>query len=174
LRHSTVAFVGLLTVLTGCWPGQSEHSELPIPAGAQTVRVSVTESALVLDPATVRAGDVYLVLDNDLSGDRDGYHLVTFVPQDSGETPDPLPDVDSQLLAGCAAEERDLADGAPNGALGYCGANVVMVTLGEGKYTFVVRGEAFLRDEPNQPSEWIFVRASGGSAPPMAVLEVLP
>ena len=34
-----------------------------IPAGAQRVRVAVTECGSLLDPAVVPAGDVYLVLD---------------------------------------------------------------------------------------------------------------
>jgi len=51
--------LGLLAVLAvGCGRGQK-----PIPPGAQQVHVVVTRFDVRLDPATVRAGNVYLVLD---------------------------------------------------------------------------------------------------------------
>ena len=40
----------------------------PIPPGAQEVHVVITESEVRLDPATFRAGDVYLVLDGPVPG----------------------------------------------------------------------------------------------------------
>lgn len=59
IRHSAVPLVGLLAVaLVGCGLGQT-----PIPPGAQQVHVVVTESEVRLDPATVHAGDVWVVLD---------------------------------------------------------------------------------------------------------------
>jgi hypothetical protein len=55
--------VALVTILVvGCGRGQT-----PIPAGAQVVHVFATESEVRLEPATVHAGDVYLVLDEPLT-----------------------------------------------------------------------------------------------------------
>ncbi len=54
-----IVLLGLLPgALAACGRGRT-----PIPAGAQVVHVAVIESELRLDRATVRAGDVHVVLD---------------------------------------------------------------------------------------------------------------
>ena len=61
-----VILVGLLVgVLAGC------GRNTPIPPGAQVVHVVATESEVRLDPATVHAGHVYLVLEEPLDGSFD-------------------------------------------------------------------------------------------------------
>lgn len=134
---TAVAFLGLLVgVLVGCGRGQT-----PIPPGAQQVHVVVTESELRLDPATVRAGDIYVVLDTPRSS-------VGFVQRQRGpsETPGPLSDDDLARLAhgdtqgtaiggfdlvGCSDSQR----AEDRGKMGYCG-NVFKVVLTQGKYAF--------------------------------------
>ena len=55
----TILALGLLGVVaTGCAGGLT-----PIPSGAQQVHIADTDTSLDLQPATVRAGDVYVVLD---------------------------------------------------------------------------------------------------------------
>ena len=141
--------------LIGCGPGHE-----PIPSGAQQVHIVITESGVRLDPATVHAGDVYLVLDAPAEGS------FVFVQRKSTaeETPGPLTDDDLARLAdgdtqgtamegigagGCSAEQ----DAEARGQMGHCG-NVFKMTLSEGKY-------AILGDAPEL-------------LPPIAVLEVLP
>ena len=70
--------VGLACVLASALAGCG-HDQGPVPAGAQQVHVEVAGSEVRLDPATVRAGDVYVVLDTPGSasaspnpGDRHG------------------------------------------------------------------------------------------------------
>ena len=50
-------FLALLGALGGC------ETATAIPAGAQQVEVDATGPAVILRPATVHAGDVYLVVD---------------------------------------------------------------------------------------------------------------
>jgi hypothetical protein len=153
LRHSAVALVGLLAVvLVGC------SRVTPIPAGAQQVHVVVTASEVRLDPVTVHAGDVYVVLDGPMQG-------VGFVQRKrtEAETPGPLSDEELDRLAhgdmqgtstegmsvGCSDAQR----AEDRGQMGPCG-NVFMVTLREGKYALLI--------------------GATSPTPPMAVLEVLP
>lgn len=164
MLHSgkAVILLGLLSgVLAGCGRGQAS-----IPDGAQEVHVVITESEVRLDPSTVRAGDVYLVLDAPLDAS------IGFVKQarTAAATPGPLSDDDLARLArgdtqgtmieamragGCSPEQ----DAADRGQMGYCG-NVRMVVLVEGKY-------AILGDAPQGDP-------TTGHLPPMGVLEVLP
>src|SRR6266516_7805996 len=58
LSTAVLLLGSLAGILAGCGRGQA-----PIPAGAQEVHVVVLESGLRLDRATVRAGDVYVVLE---------------------------------------------------------------------------------------------------------------
>lgn len=146
----------LAGVLVGCGRGQT-----PIPPGAQQVHVVVTESEVRLDPATVRAGDVYVVLDTPGSS-------VGFAQRQRGaaETPGPVSDDDLARLAhgdlegfgfggfsdtGCSAEQR----AEDRGQMGPCG-NVVKTVLTEGKYAFFIHG------------------SDGVTPPSITVLEVLP
>lgn len=159
---TVVIFLGLLAgMLVGCGRGQR-----PIPAGAQQVHIVVAESEVRLNPATVRAGDLYVVLDTPLSS-------VAFVERKrtAAEIPGPMSDDDLARLAlgdtqgtsigvfddtGCSDQQR----AEDRGMLGVCG-NVFMVVVSAGKY-------AFLTDDP--------AGRSGGLRPPraIAVLEVLP
>ena len=152
--------LGLLVLgavsVAACGRGQAT-----IPPGGQQVHVSVTDSELRLDPGTVRAGDLYIVLDTPGS-------VVGFAQRkrSAAETPGPLSEDDLQRLAsgdtggtaiggfddlGCSADQR-VED---RGQMGYCG-NVFKETLTPGKYAF-------------------FVGDPEGEGPQsIAVLEVLP
>jgi hypothetical protein len=135
-----------------------------MPEGAQEVHIVITESEVRLEPATVRAGDVYLVLDSPEEGS------IVFVQRKhtAEETPGPMTDEDLARLAdgdvqytamegidagGCSAEQNAEA----RGQMGYCG-NVFKVTLSEGKYAVLGNGPGNPGDPPSS----------------MAVLEVLP
>jgi hypothetical protein len=137
----------------------------PIPSDAQQVHVAATESELHLQPATVRAGDVYVVLD----GPRESLVVVSR-KRTAAETPGPMTDDDLDRLAGgstegtaieglsvgCSAEQR----AAARGKVGYCG-NVFKLVLAAGKY-------AFLLDSPDSdPPQPVPAGA-------MAILEVTP
>jgi hypothetical protein len=149
--------IALLAIATaGCWRGQAT-----IPPGGQQVHVSVTGANVRLDPATVPAGDVYVVLDT--PGSSVGFAS----RQDRAEaTPGPLSDDDLARLAlgdtqgtaisgfdnvGCSADQR----AEDWGLMGYCG-NVFKETLTPGKYAF------FIGDP------------EGGRPRSIAVLEVVP
>ena len=153
LRRAMV-ILSLVGVLLGC------EGLTPIPSGAQQVHITDTETELRVQPSTVPAGDVYLVLD----GPRQSVVFVTR-KRTAEETPGPMSDDDLQRLAlgdtegtsiegfsvGCSAEQRDEG----RGLVGHCG-NVYKLALAPGKY-------AFLLDAPE-----------GVIAPPgsMAILEV--
>ena len=146
-------------VLTGC------HGTSAIPAGAQQVHVSDTESTLRVEPATVRAGDVYVVLD----GPRQSVVLVSR-KRTAEETPGPMSDDDLNRLAlgdtkwtsiegfsvGCSAQQQ----AESRGRMGHCG-NVYKLVLGAGRY-------AFLLDSPDSDPPRPVPAGS------MAVLEVSP
>jgi hypothetical protein len=57
IARPVIAIFVLVGALVGC------ESATSIPSGAQQVHVAASETEVHLDPATVRAGDVYLVLD---------------------------------------------------------------------------------------------------------------
>jgi len=140
MRDSRTGFLllGLSAILlAGCGRGQA-----PIPAGAQEVHVTVTDSEVRLDPTTASAGDIYVVMDIPGSG-------VFFVRRQTSaeETPGPLTDDDlaritlggdaqgfamSGFAAGGCDASQDVED---FGRLGPCG-NVELVVLSAGKYVF--------------------------------------
>jgi len=149
-----------MLALVGCGRGQEA-----VPAGAQLVAVSATGSEVRLDPATVRAGNVYVVLE--IPGSSVG-----FVQRQSTAAgrPGPLRDQDLARLAhgdtegtaiegfddnGCSPEQR----AEERGRMGPCG-NVFKLVLGPGKYAF------FSGDLDAAPS--------GDHSGSVAVLEVLP
>ena len=152
-----LALVGLLSfAAAGCGRGQAT-----IPPGGQQVHVSVAGANVRLDPATVRAGDVYVVLDTPGSA-------VGFAKRQGSaeETPGPLSDDDLARLGlgdtqgtaisgfddvGCSDDQR----AEDRGLMGYCG-NVFRETLTPGKYAF------FIGDPEGQGPQSI------------AVLEVVP
>ncbi len=132
--------VGIAGVLAGalaaCGRGQT-----PIPEGAQQVRVVVDGQAVRLDPATVPAGDVYVVLDT--PGSSVGFAQRK---RSAEETPGPLTSQDIERLAqgdtegtsisgfedvGCAPEQR----AEDRGRMGPCG-NVFHMVLTPGTYVF--------------------------------------
>jgi hypothetical protein len=137
----------------------------PVPSGAQQVHVTSTDSELHLQPATVRAGDVYVVLD----GPRQSVVLVSR-KRTAEETPGPMTNADLErithgdtegtsiegLSVGCSAKQR----AASRGMVGYCG-NVYKLVLSAGKY-------AFLLDSPDSDPPQLIPPES------MAVLEVNP
>ena len=146
--------------LVACSPGSE-----PIPSGAQTVHVTITEDAVQLDPATIRAGDAYLVLE------RAPDNAMVFVAALPGpdRAPHPLTEGDVAPIArgdtegtsisgvgagGCSPEQ----DAAGRGRIGPCG-NVMAVTVAPGLY-------AILGDTPEV--------APGAPPLPMGVLEVTP
>ena len=157
----TILILGLLGgIATGC-----SGSLTPIPSGAQQVHIADTDASLRLLPATVQAGDVYVVLD----GPRQS---VVFVAQKrtADATPGPMSDDDLDRLergdtegtsiegisVACSTEQRVAA----RGQVGYCG-NVYRFTLAPGKYAFLVDPPD---GDPPQP-------VPAGS---MAILEVTP
>jgi hypothetical protein len=114
---AAIAFLGLLAlVLFGSIRGQT-----PIPAGAQELHVVVTGTTVQLDPVSVRAGDVYVVLDSPRSS-------VDFTPA-AGDAA--MPVSGSLDLDGCSDAQRS----DDRGQQGYCG-NVFRVTLPAGNYVF--------------------------------------
>ena len=138
----------------------------PIPAGAQVVHVMIEDSRVVIQPATVRAGDVYLVLDTPPDGS------VSFVArQDTASaTPGPLNDEDLARVRGgdtfhtasttlnagsCDAGQR----AEDRGKMGPCG-NVMKVLVGPGAYALIGGGP-----DPNPTT---------GEVVSIAVLTVLP
>jgi hypothetical protein len=156
----TIATAGTLAIaLIGCEPGL-----VPVPPGAQLVHVVVTGTEIRLTPATVRAGEVYLVIDTTPSS-------VMFVSRKrtAAESPGPMSTDDLARLARGDTEATSIEgfdnQCAPARAenhlkMGHCG-DTFKVVLSAGKY-------ALLTDDPSgDPSGFVPPRA-------MAVLEVLP
>jgi hypothetical protein len=113
-----LALVGVLALLvSGIIRGHA-----PIPTGAQQVVVEVTGSDVRLDPTSVNAGDVYLVLDTPRSS-------VTFTEEEL--LPTDFPTHSDFDLRGCSDAQR----AEDRGQIGYCG-NVFKVTLTPGVYVF--------------------------------------
>ena len=155
---SLAAIAGLAVVLVGCLGSTA------VPPGAQMVHVVTSGSDVRLVPATVRTGDIYLVLDEPTTD-------ITLVQRKSTaeETPGPMTDDDLTRIAQgdeegtamsgfensqCSATRRATDSGqlmVPGG----CG-NVFMVTLSAGKYAILLGGPPM------------------GVPSPTAVLEVLP
>jgi hypothetical protein len=160
VRRSSLWLVLAVLLVAGCGRGQAA-----VPAGAQLVAVSATGSEVRLDPSTVRAGDVYVVLETPGSS-------VGFVQRMStaAERPGPLTDEDLARLAhgdtqgtaigsfddtGCSPEQR----AEDRGRMGPCG-NVFKLVLGAGRYAF------FAGNLDGAPP--------GDYSRSIAVLEVLP
>jgi hypothetical protein len=141
------------------------------------VQVVATASEVRLDPATVHAGDVYLVL----AEPADGSFAFVERKRSAAETPGPLGDDDLARVAngdtegtsigaysvGCDAAQR-VED---RGQLGYCG-NVWKVTVVAGKYAIL--GPAWTEQETEASVDSTADPAGFVAPPSMAVLEVLP
>ena len=160
VQRTTLWLVVAALLVVGCGRGQEA-----VPAGAQLVAVRATGSEVNLDHATVRAGDVYVVLETPGSS-------VGFVQRKSTaeEPPGPLTDEDLARLArgdtqgtaiggfddfGCSPEQR----AEDRGRMGPCG-NVFRLVLEAGRYAF------FAGDLDGAPP--------GDYSGSIAVLEVLP
>jgi hypothetical protein len=168
--------VGLLVLIAGLGVGCG-RGQTPIPPGAQVVHVIATESEVRLDPATVHAGDVYLVLDQPV----DGSFAFVERKRTAAETPGPLDDDDLERLAhgdtegtaigsysvGCDAAQR----AEDHGQMGYCG-NVWKVSLVAGKYAIL--GPGWSEQETEASVDPTADPAGFVPPPSMAVLEVLP
>jgi len=164
-RRSRFALtVGLACLLAGALAGCG-RGQTAVPAGAQLVHVEVDGPDLRLEPATVRAGDVYVVLETPGSS-------VGFAQQQltSSATPGPLTQEDIDKLVrgdtegtaiggfddiGCSAEQR----AEDRGRTGPCG-NVFKLVLIQGKYAMFTGN---LDDRP-----------PGDDSGSIAVLEVTP
>ena len=135
------------------------HEPIVIPAGAQVIRVTVSDTEIALQPASVHAGDVYLVNEGPAPD-------FTFVARSSGPGADaePMSDADVERLAlgdfqftsmegfsvSCAPDQWTEGRHWEG-----CGENVAL-TLSAGRYAILAGAE-----EP-------------GVAPVMAVLDVDP
>jgi hypothetical protein len=141
----SVAIGALLLALPAC------EGNRPIPAGAQRVQVQASASAVTLDPDTVAAGDVYLVLDGE---------AISFVERRAGPDASPQPLSEAQIAeiakgnvqdTSASGLEADNCDPDQNAVardqLGPCG-NVMLVKVQPGKYLIVMGGP----EEPNAPS----------------------
>ena len=176
-RIGTRGFLaGLLAgVLLGCDSGPPRTA---IPPGSQVVHVAITESEVRLTPDTVRAGDVYLVLDEPLAGSFGWAQRKRAADEAEG----PLSDDDLERIAhgdtegtsiggldsgGCAADQ----DAASRGMMGPCG-NVMKATVAAGKYAVLGPGWS---EQETEPSVDPTADPAGFVPPPfMGVLEVLP
>jgi hypothetical protein len=130
-RLSAAAMAATLLALAAC------TGNAPIPSGAQHVQVSVTDSAVELQPDSVAAGDVYLVLD---------HGSISFVERKAGAygTSEPLTDeqiaqvgdgnLQDTSISGLEANNCDPEqNAAARGMTGPCG-NVMLVTVQPGRY----------------------------------------
>lgn len=134
-----------------------------VPAGAQVVHIVSTDQSVTLTPDNVRAGDVYLMLDEPLAGS------ITFVQAQvsADATPGPLDDEGLERLrtgdtfqtamtgldaGGCSPAQ----DAENRGRMGPCG-NVLRFVLSPGTYA-VVSGSL----------------EGDGATPRIAVLTVVP
>ena len=160
LAGTILPFVFVVGIATGCDAGLA-----PIPSGAQQVHIAATETSLSLQPATIRAGDVYVVLD----GPRQNVVMVS-QKRTADATPGPMSDDDLARLQrgdmeGTSTEGISVSGSAEQraaarGQVGE-GGNAYLFTLAPGKYAFLL--------------------APPDSAPPgqmspgaMAILEVSP
>ena len=142
----TVGFLAtLLLVLAACTGNE------PIPSGAQQVQVTVTSAGVELQPDSVPAGDVYLVLD-------DG--AIQFIERKAGAYAAAEPLTEEQIAQIGEGNLQDTSssgfesgtcdpeqNAAARGMTGPCG-NVMRVTVQPGKY-LIVSGSP---EEPGAPS----------------------
>lgn len=136
-------------MLAGCG-----HDPITVPRGAQEVHVVVNGDMVDLQPSTVRAGDVYLVIDNPGTS-------VTLVERKAtpDESPGPLSDAELDRVAHGDTFHTAIS-GFENGRFG----NVGKLVVAPGSYVFVTGDPTVLAEK------------SGGVIPPgsLGVLRVLP
>jgi hypothetical protein len=131
------------------------HHPITVPPGAQDVHVMVNGDMVDLQPATVRAGDVYLVIDNPGTS-------VSLVERKAtpDESPGPLSDVELDRVAHGDIFHTQITCCFENGRFG----NVGKLVVAPGNYVFVTGDPTALAEK------------SGGVIPQqsLAVLRVLP
>ena len=143
-----LAIVALLAFAsTACAPAS------PVPSEAQVVHLAITPSSVTLQPANVRAGDVYLELDSPASGP------FTFIASADSPNATPGPLTPDQLAAlrngdtfhtatiafsagGCGSSQ----DAAARGTTGECG-NARKVNVSPGTYV-VAAGDPAVAGTP--------------------------
>jgi hypothetical protein len=150
-----------------------------IPADAQVVHVTVTQSEVRLDPASVRAGDVYLVLEGPIPAAAIvGRERDDATAAGMAFTPGPLNDADLARLeqgdwqftysaameVSCNPEQQE----AMRGRQGQCG-NVFKIDVVPGSYAIVHGGCGGYQPDCSEGPQTTPV---GG--PIMAVLRVEP
>ena len=136
--------------LTGCDGG------VAVPRGGHALHVTVTGDDVHLEPATMPAGDIYLVLDTP------GTDVTLVEAKASADaTPGPLTDDDLDRVRHGDTFHTSLTGGFANGGPH---GNVTKLTLTPGTYAFVA-------DAPEA-----LAGRSGGVIPPgaIAVLQALP
>jgi hypothetical protein len=139
------SIIVLIAVLAGGLLGC--ESSTSIPSGAQQVHVVATTTEVRLDPSSVHAGDVYLVLDVANAG----IDLVQTVAG-GGASPGPLGTADLGRLAQGDTQGLMMENLSVN-----CCGKVVKKTLVAGKYALVPAGTE-----------------DGHPPPSIAVLDVVP
>ena len=130
-----VGLVALAAALVVVW-----GSPPRIPVGAQVVHVSVVESAVRLNPATVHAGEVHFVVES--PGEEGLSDTFAFISSGYGDDDAPLPlgdDAAARLARG------DYQGTATEGGW----PAYAEVTLREGRYAFVIFGPG--GDMPDRP-----------------------
>ncbi len=151
-RVGLVVFPLLMAAaISACEPGA-----IVVPSGGQAVHVIVSGDGVRLEPRTVRAGDVYLVLD------QPGANVVLVQAMAAPEeTPGPLTDEQLDRISHGDTFDTAITGGFANGPPH---GNVSKLMLAPGRY-------AFLADSP----EAVAARA-GGTIPSgsMAILTVVP
>ena len=174
---STLVAIGSLLggTLAGCAQGLAT-----VPPGSQLVHLVAAEGVVRLSPATVRAGEVYLELDEPLPG---SFRLVE-AKRTASDTPGPLTDNDLERVAHGDTEGTSVSGYGPScdpgqasdalGKLadeGNCG-NVWKFVLVAGKYAILGPGWT---EQQTEASVDPTANPAGFVAPPtMAVLEVVP
>ena len=162
-RHRSVAVLAALAVLLVVGLVGCGHSTT-VPDGGQQVHVVTAGSEVRLEPASVRAGDIYLVLDEPTTN-------ISLVQRrhTAEATPGPMTNDDLTRIAqgdeggtsiegfenSQCEETRRAADRGQLMVPGGCG-NVFKVTVPAGRYAILLGGPPM------------------GVPPPIAVLEVLP
>jgi hypothetical protein len=121
-RFAAVVVV-LIGVLAGC------DSATAIPGGAQQVHVDATVATVRLDPATVRAGDVYLVVDLPAGGAS-----LALLEETGGS----MSDADLARLTQAGDQQGLTVVGIDNS----CCGKVHKETLAAGKYAFILHADS--------------------------------
>ena len=133
-RLPAAATAATLLALAAC------TGNAPIPSGAQQVQVTVTSSGVELQPDSVAAGDVYLVLDDgsiSFVERKAGAYATTGPLSDEQITQIGAGDLQDTSVSGLEANTCDSEqNAAARGMTGPCG-NVMLVTVQPGSYLIV-------------------------------------